>query len=67
MVGAKKIVEEMEKRYDLLSETGTKNIEGYNKLIQKRREVVMENPGKIKLNGKTITNIPEIAIIEVGT
>ena len=32
----KKIVEEMEKRYDLLSETGTKNIEGYNKLMQKK-------------------------------
>ena len=32
----KKIVEEMEKRYDLLSESGTKNIEGYNKLMQKK-------------------------------
>ena len=32
----KKIVEEMEHRYDLLSESGTKNIEGYNKLIQKK-------------------------------
>ena len=32
----KKIVEEMEHRYDLLSDSGTKNIEGYNKLMQKK-------------------------------
>lgn len=34
----KKIVEEMEHRYDLLSESGTKNIEGYNKLMIKKQE-----------------------------
>ena len=32
----KKIVEEMEHRYDLLSESSTKNIEGYNRLIEKK-------------------------------
>lgn len=32
----KKIVEEMEHRYDLLSETGTKNIEGYNRKMQSK-------------------------------
>ena len=34
----KKIVEEMEHRYDMLSESGTKNIEGYNKQIEKKIE-----------------------------
>lgn len=34
----KKIVEEMEHRYDLLSESGTKNIEGYNRLMEKKIE-----------------------------
>ena len=34
----KKIVEEMEHRYDMLSESGTKNIEGYNKLMEKKIE-----------------------------
>lgn len=34
----KKIVEEMENRYDLLSASGTKNIEGYNKMIEKKLE-----------------------------
>ena len=37
-VALKKIVEEMERRYELLSETGTKNIEGYNKLVEKKLE-----------------------------
>lgn len=32
----KKIVEEMEHRYDLLSESSTKNIEGYNRLMEKK-------------------------------
>ena len=34
----KKIVEEMEHRYDLFSDSGTKNIEGYNKKIEKANE-----------------------------
>lgn len=33
-VALKKIVEEMEHRYELFSESGTKNIEGYNKKIE---------------------------------
>lgn len=34
----KKVVSEMERRYDLFSHTGTKNIEGYNELIMKENE-----------------------------
>ncbi|MEE0699327.1 MAG: DNA translocase FtsK 4TM domain-containing protein [Bacilli bacterium] len=34
----KKIVEEMEHRYELLSDSGTKNIEGYNRLMDKKNE-----------------------------
>lgn len=45
---------------------GTDFGKNYHKLVQKRKEVVMENPGKIKLNGEIIANIPEINIIEVG-
>ena len=37
-VALKKIVEEMEHRYDLFEETGTKNIESYNKKIEKQNE-----------------------------
>ncbi|WP_059105221.1 FtsK/SpoIIIE family DNA translocase [Shouchella shacheensis] len=34
----KKVVAEMERRYDLFSHTGTRNIEGYNELIKRRNE-----------------------------
>ncbi|GEL75819.1 DNA translocase SpoIIIE [Tenuibacillus multivorans] len=39
----KKIVSEMERRYDLFSETGTRNIEGYNEYVDKINEQEDEN------------------------
>lgn len=38
----KKVVAEMEHRYELFSETGTRNLEGYNKYIQKQNELTEE-------------------------
>lgn len=35
----KKVVAEMERRYDLFSDSGTRNIEGYNAYIQKQNEL----------------------------
>lgn len=37
-IALKKIVVEMEKRYDLFEGSGTKNIEGYNKYVDKKNE-----------------------------
>ncbi|MBP3920358.1 MAG: DNA translocase FtsK 4TM domain-containing protein [Bacilli bacterium] len=37
-IALKKIVVEMERRYDLFEASGTKNIEGYNKLVEKKQE-----------------------------
>ncbi len=37
-IALKKIVVEMERRYDLFESSGTKNIEGYNKLVDKKNE-----------------------------
>ncbi|WP_229106458.1 FtsK/SpoIIIE family DNA translocase [Paenibacillus sp. 1001270B_150601_E10] len=37
----KKIVVEMEKRYELFSKSGTRNIEGYNKLVEDNKELVL--------------------------
>ena len=34
----KKVVEEMERRYERFSETGTRNLESYNNIIRKRNE-----------------------------
>lgn len=49
----KKIVEEMEHRYDLLSETGTKNIEGYNRKMQ----------GKIDDGDLSAKKLPYIVVL----
>ncbi|MEW9676656.1 DNA translocase FtsK [Lentibacillus sp. L22] len=38
----KKVVAEMERRYDLFSETGTRNIEGYNEFIHKYNQTNAE-------------------------
>ncbi|MFC0301364.1 DNA translocase FtsK [Virgibacillus soli] len=35
----KKVVSEMERRYDLFSETGTRNIEGYNEYVSKHNQI----------------------------
>ena len=37
-IALKKIVDEMERRYNLFEESGTKNIEGYNRKIEKQKE-----------------------------
>lgn len=38
----KKIVEEMEKRYELFEESGTKNIEGYNRYVERQNDSLAE-------------------------
>ena len=49
----KKIVEEMEHRYDLLSDSGTKNIEGYNKMIER----------KIQSGDTSVKKLPYIVVL----
>lgn len=49
----KKIVEEMEHRYDLLSETGTKNIEGYNRKVE----------SKIEAGDTSVKKLPYIVVL----
>ncbi|MCT6928492.1 MULTISPECIES: FtsK/SpoIIIE family DNA translocase [Lysinibacillus] len=43
----KKVVSEMERRYDLFSHTGTRNIEGYNNHVQKVNEQTDEKHPKL--------------------
>src|SRR5699024_10714784 len=38
----KKVVSEMERRYELFSDTGTRNIEGYNEYVRKYNQTVEE-------------------------
>lgn len=48
-IALKKIVAEMERRYDEFSETGTKNISGYNDQIEKTNAVLPEADRRKKL------------------
>ncbi len=52
-IALKKIVEEMEKRYDMFSDSGTKNIEGYNRKIQ----------GKIDAGETGLKKLPYIVVL----
>ena len=48
-IALKKIVVEMENRYERFSETGTKNIAGYNAYVDKENETLSENNKLSKL------------------
>ncbi len=54
-VALKKMVAEMEKRYDLFENSGTKNIAGYNTYIEKKNEKLSD--------GEKLNKIPYIVII----
>ena len=54
-VALKKMVAEMERRYDLFEDSGTKNIAGYNTYIDKKNEKLSD--------GEKLNKIPYIVII----
>src|SRR5699024_7624298 len=49
----KKVVAEMERRYELFSETGTRNIEGYNEHIKRTKTTEEE----------VVANLPYIVVL----
>ncbi len=59
----KKIVEEMEHRYDLLSEANAKNIEGYNNLMQKKIEKGEENVKKLPYIVVLIDELADLMLV----
>lgn len=59
-IALKKIVVEMERRYDLFSNSGTKNIAGYNAYIDKKNEK-LTNEEKIKHLPYIVVIIDELA------
>ena len=59
-IALKKIVVEMERRYDLFSNSGTKNIAGYNAYIDKKNEKLSEDE-KIKYLPYIVVIIDELA------
>lgn len=48
-IALKRIVSEMERRYDVFSEAGVKNIAGYNMMVEKKNEVLLEDQKMKKL------------------
>ena len=48
-VALKKAVAEMERRYDLFEETKTKNITGYNKLVEEKNKTLSEDEQMAKM------------------
>ncbi|NLL45040.1 MAG: DNA translocase FtsK [Mollicutes bacterium] len=59
-VALKKIVAEMERRYELFSETGTKNIAGYNLYIERKNKYLDEG-AKLKPLPYIVVIIDELA------
>lgn len=59
----KKIVEEMEHRYDLLSETGTKNIEGYNRKMQSKIDAGDSNAKKLPYIVVLIDELADLMLV----
>ena len=59
----KKIVEEMENRYDLLSASGTKNIEGYNRMIEKKIESGDTNAKKLPYIVVLIDELADLMLV----
>ena len=59
-VALKKIVAEMERRYDIFSETNTKNIAGYNMYIEKKNKI-LDEAGQLKKLPYIVVIIDELA------
>ncbi|MDD2378104.1 MAG: DNA translocase FtsK [Bacilli bacterium] len=59
-IALKKIVEEMERRYDVFSETGAKNIAGYNLYIEKKNKG-LDEAGQLKKLPYIVVIIDELA------
>ena len=62
-VALKKIVEEMEHRYDLFEETGTKNIEGYNRKIDKQNEKSENKQAKLPYIVVLIDELADLMLV----
>ena len=62
-IALKKIVEEMERRYDLFSESGTKNIEGYNRKIERENEKEDVNKNKLPYIVVLIDELADLMLV----
>ncbi|PXW92480.1 DNA translocase FtsK [Streptohalobacillus salinus] len=57
----KKVVSEMERRYDLFSDTGNRNIEGYNNYVKKYNQTIHDEEEKQPLLPYIVVLVDELA------
>ncbi|WP_155590294.1 FtsK/SpoIIIE family DNA translocase [Lysinibacillus cavernae] len=62
----KKVVSEMERRYDLFSHTGTRNIEGYNAHVQKVNEQTEEKHPKLPYIVVIVDELADLMMVASG-
>lgn len=62
----KKVVSEMERRYDLFSHTGTRNIEGYNGHVQKVNEQTDEKHPKLPYIVVIVDELADLMMVASG-
>lgn len=61
-----KVVSEMERRYDLFSHTGTRNIEGYNQHIEKQNEMKDEKLPKLPYIVVIVDELADLMMVAPG-
>lgn len=62
----KKVVSEMERRYDLFSHTGTRNIEGYNKHVDKFNEENVEKHPRLPFIVVIVDELADLMLVAAG-
>lgn len=61
-----KVVSEMERRYDLFSHTGTRNIEGYNDHIEKENAMQKEKQSKLPYIVVIVDELADLMMVAPG-
>ncbi len=62
----KKVVTEMERRYDLFSHTGTRNIEGYNKHVDRFNEENVEKHPRLPFIVVIVDELADLMLVAAG-
>ncbi|MFD1018242.1 FtsK/SpoIIIE family DNA translocase [Thalassobacillus hwangdonensis] len=62
----KKVVAEMERRYDLFSDTGTRNIEGYNEYVNKQNQLQEEQQPQLPYIVVLVDELADLMMVASG-
>src|SRR5699024_2265188 len=62
----KKVVSEMERRYELFSDTGTRNIEGYNEYIKKSNQTTDDEQTHLRYIVVLVDELADLMMVASG-